>query len=150
MPLSAHIDKLANGFLPMFDPEQAPSTTPDAAKAWAKAYTNWAVFGGVTAATGKESALASALTTAFNPELAGGGPPLFIQALTTFWAGLPVPEQAAVVFAIIPSGSVNSPQPDNATPQQQAQGLASVIAGFTLGSVKVQLLAPPNTILPLL
>jgi len=150
MPLGAHITTLGDGFKILFDAEKAPQTTPEAARVWAKAYTDWAKIGGVPAATAKEAPLAAALTTAFNPELAGGGPPLFIQALVTFWAGLPVPEQAGIVSAIIPSGSVSSPQPDDATPDQQAQGLASVIAGFTLGSVKVQLLAPPNPIVPLL
>lgn len=150
MPLGAHIDKLANGFAPLFDPEQAPTTTAGAARAWAKAYTDWAKVGGVAAAAAKEAPLAAALTAAFKPELAGGGPPLFIQALVLFWTALPVPEQASVVSAIIPTGSVNSPQPDDATQEQQAQGLASVVSAFTLGSVKVQLIAPPNTILPLL
>jgi hypothetical protein len=150
MPVAPQTPKLARGFDILFDQEKSPATTPDAARVWAKAYTDYAVAGGVTAARAKEPVLAAALTTAFNPELAGGGPPLFIQALQAFWLGLPVPEQLAVVVAVIPSGSVNSPQPDNATPKQQADGLAATIAAFTLGSVKVQLTAPPNTILPLL
>lgn len=150
MPLGPQTSTLARGFDILFDQEKSPQTTPAAAQVWANAYTNYAVAGGVAAAKAKEPVLASALTQAFNPNLAGGGPPLFIQALVAFWAGLPVPEQAGVVSAIIPSGGVNSPQPDDATPTQQADGLAATIAAFTLGSVKVQLLAPPNPIVPLL
>lgn len=135
----------------LFDPELAPITTPDSARVWAKAYTDWAVIGGVVAARAKEPVLATALTAAFNPELGGAGPALFIQAIVAFWAGLPVPQQLGIVSAVIPTGSVSSPQPDDATPEQQAQGLAQVIAGFTLGAVKVQVLpTPPGPIVPLL
>jgi hypothetical protein len=150
MPLSPQIPQLGQGFLVLFDPELAPITTPDSARVWAQAYTAWAIVGGVVAAAPKESLLASALTVAFNPNSGGAGPALFIQAIVGFWMGLPVPEQLGVVSAVIPTGSVDSPQPPDATPQQQAQGLAQVIAGFTLGAVKVQLIAPPNPIVPLL
>lgn len=147
MPLSAVTSVLAAGLLPMFVPETAPSTTANAARDWARAYTQYAVAGGVPA-TPKESVFVSALETAFNPELAGGGPPLFIQALSAFWISLPVPEQTGTVTAVIPTGSVNSPQPYNATPQQQANGLAQVIASFTLGAVKVTV--PPGVVVPIL
>jgi len=150
MPLTPQILQLAQGFSILFDPELAPATTEDSARQWAKAYTNWVVAGGVGAAKAKESVLAAALTVAFNPELAGAGPGLLTKALSSFWMGLPVPEQLSIVVAVIPTGSVNSSQPDNATPEQQAQGLAQVISAFTLGAVKVQLTAPPNTVLPLI
>lgn len=148
MALTPQTPKLAQGLLVLFT-DQAPTTTEGAAKQWAKAYTDYAVFGGVTAARARQQNLARDLTKAFNPELGGGGPALFIKALQAFWQGLAVPEQAAVVVAVTPSGTVNSEQPGSATPAQQANGLAQVIAAFTLGSVKVQLTAPPNTILPL-
>lgn len=147
MPLAAVTSVLAAGLLPMFTPETAPATTAAAAKNWARAYTQYAIAGGVPA-NAKERLFATALETAFNPELAGGGPPLFIQALSTFWLGLSVPAQSGVVTAVIPTGSVNSPQPDDATPQQQANGLAQVIAGFTLGAVKVTV--PPGVVVPIL
>jgi hypothetical protein len=151
MPLAIVTPVLAAGFLPMFVPETSPSTTQASADSWAKAYVAYVVAGGMPAATAKKSALASSLATAFNPNLAGGGPVLFMQALATFWIGMPVPAQLATAILFAPlSPNVNSPQPANATPQQQANGLAQVIAGLTLGAVKVQLTAPPFTILPLL
>lgn len=144
MPLTPQTPVLARGLDILFDHERAPTTTAGAAKAWAKAYTDYAVAGGVTAATSRENILAGALTTAFNPELAGGGPPLFIQALQAFWLLLPVLlPPAGIVSAVVPVGSVNSPQPDDASPTQQADGLAQTIATFTLGSVWVQPTPPP-------
>ena len=141
MPLTSQTPVLARGFDILFDQELAPITTPDSARAWAQAYTGYAVSAGIPTAKAKESPLATALTTAFNPELAGGGPPLFIQALSVFWLGLVIPYMvgtgSSIVTIVAPSGSVNSPQPDDASPTQQADGLAATIAGFTLGSVKV-------------
>jgi hypothetical protein len=132
----------------MFIPETSPASTSAAAKTWARAYTKYAVAGGVPA-TPKEASFARALEKAFNPELAGGGPALFVQALQTFWLGLPVPQQSAgVVTAVIPASGVTSSQPNNATPQQQANGLAKVISTFTLKAVKVTV--PPGTVVPIL
>lgn len=147
MPLSTQTPILARGFDILFDKNLAPTTTEDSARVWANAYTSYAVSAGIPLAKAKESIFASSLTVAFNPNLAGGGPILFIQALTVFWLGLPIPYMVGigpgVVSAVIPTGSINSPQPDDATPLQQADGLAQVIAGFTLGSVKV--IVPPAT-----
>jgi len=150
MPVSIATPVLANGLLPMFIPATAPETTAKAADAWAKAYVGYAVAGGVVAANTRRLSLAQALTAAFRPELAGGGQALFMAALAAFWIGMPIPAQlgAAVVFAPT-NPSVNSPQDPSATPQQQANGLARVIAGLTLGAVKVQLATPPNPIVPL-
>jgi len=131
----------------MFVSKTAPQTTRDAARTWASAYTKYAIAGGVPA-TPKEQPFASALESAFNPNLAGAGPALFIQALQTFWLGLAVPAQAGTVTAVIPVGSVSSPQPPSATPQQQANALAQVISAFTIGSVKVTV--PPGAVVPLL
>jgi hypothetical protein len=78
-----------------------------------------------------------ALEIAFNPNLGGGGPALFTQALEVFWLGLSVPYMGGVVVAFAPSGSVDSPQPDDATPQLEAMGLAQIIHTYTLASVKV-------------
>lgn len=143
MPLSVVTTTLASGFLPMFVPETAPLTTAQAASQWAQAYTAYVVAGGMPTAVTKQAVLANSLTTAFNPNLSGGGPALFLQALEAFWIGIAVPAQAGAVSLFIPlSPNVNSPQPDNATPQQQANGLAQVIAGLTLGAVKVQPFAP--------
>lgn len=144
MPLTPQTPKLARGFDILFDQDNAPSTTPDSARVWAAAYTDYVVVGGIPAARAKQAILAAALTTAFNPELAGGGPALFVQALLVFWLGLPVPEMVGTVAAFIPTGSVDSPQPDDATPLQQADGLAATIAALTLSSVKV--LIPPATV----
>lgn len=149
MPLTNQTPKLARGFDILFDQEKAPTTTPGSAKAWARAYTDYALAGGVPAARAKEPVLAAGLAQAFVPELAGAGPPLFIQALIAFWIGLPVPGQGGAVIAVAPTGSVFSPQPPDATPTQQADGLAATIAAFTLGSVKVQV-GPPGPIVPLL
>jgi hypothetical protein len=151
MPVAVVTPVLAAGFLPMFVPETSPSTTQASADAWAKAYVAYVVAGGIPAASAKQVTFANALASAFNPNLAGGGPALFLSAMLSFWVGLPVPAQVGVVTLFLPvSPSVNSPQPDNATPQQQANGLAQVISGLTLGAVKVQLTAPPFTVLPLL
>lgn len=148
MPVAAVTSVLAAGLLPLFVPETAPATTPDAADQWAKAYTDYIVAGGISAVH-KQSAFAAALTTAFNPELAGGGPPLFIQALQVFWLGLPVPQQGGTVVLFTPTTTnVDSPQPDDATPQDQADALAQVLSSFTLGAVKVQV-GPPGPIVPL-
>lgn len=145
MPLSTQTPVLARGFDILFDKDLAPTTTEGSARVWANAYTNYAVSAGIPLAKAKESIFASSLTIAFNPYLAGGGPVLFIQALTVFWIGLPIPYMIGTgpgtVSAVIPTGSTNSPQPDDATSTQQADGLAQVIAGFTLGSVKV--IVPP-------
>src|SRR5690606_38999848 len=93
--------------------------------------------------------LATDLTKAFDPERLGQGPSLFLQALAAFWIGMPVPAQGGTVTAFTPvSLTVNNPQPDNATPREQARGLAQVISGLTLGAVKV--LIPPATVVPLL
>jgi hypothetical protein len=143
MPLAGQDPVLARGFDILFDKELAPQTTPDSARVWAKAYADYALAGGVPAALSRISPLAAALTTAFNPELAGGGPPLFIQALAAFWLGQLVTSPPGTVSAVIPSGSVTSTQPDNATPLQQADGLAATIAAFTLGSVWVLPTAQP-------
>jgi len=144
MPLATQTPVLARGFDILFDPELSPQTTLDAARVWAQAYTAYAVSAGIPLARTREALLASALAVAFNPELAGGGPALFVQALSVFWLGLPIPYTGTgVVSLVIPTGSVNSPQPDDATPLQQADGLAQTIAGFTLGAVKV--LIPPAT-----
>lgn len=149
MPVAAVTPILAAGFLPMFVAETAPATTEDAAQAWARAYTNYIIAGGIPAAITKQSAFAAALANAFRPELAGGGPPIFIQAFQVFWLGLPVPAQTGVVSAFTPvTTNVDSPQPATATPADQARGLALVISGFTLGAVKVTV--PPGVIVPLL
>lgn len=149
MPLSTQTITLARGFDILFDQEKAPITTAASAQAWAKAYTDYAVAGGIVAARAKQPILAAALTAAFNPYLGGGGPALFIQALIVFWVGLPVPSQAGTVIAVVPVGSVSSPQPYNATQKQQADGLAQVISAFTIGSVKVQV-GPPGPVVPIL
>ena len=144
MPLAGQESVLARGFDILFDQKLAPQSTPDAARVWANAYANYALAGGVPAALSRTDQLATALTTAFNPELSGGGPPIFIQALSTFWIGQLVSSPVlGTVSAVIPVGSVTSQQPDDATPIQQADGLAQVIAGFTLGSVWVLPTAQP-------
>lgn len=137
MPLATQTSVLARGFDILFDQEKSPSTTPAAAKVWARAYVDYAISAGIVAAKSRETVFAGALNVAFNPELAGGGPSLFIQAFQALWVGLAVPHMGGVVLGVIPTGSVNSPQPDDATPREQADGLAQTIAGFTLGSVKV-------------
>ena len=143
MPLAPVTSILAAGFLPMFVKETSPATTQASADAWAKAYVAYVQAGGMPAASTKQAAFASALATAFNPLLAGGGPALFLSAMMVFWIGMPVPAQVGAVSLFVPlSPIVNSPQPPNATPQQQANGLAQVIAGLTLGAVKVQPFAP--------
>lgn len=143
MPLAVVTPTLAAGFLPMFVAETSPATTKASADAWAQAYVNYVIAGGMPGASAKQAAFANALATAFNPSLGGGGPALFLQAMNVFWLGMPVPAQAGAVSLFVPtSPSVNSPQPANATPQQQANGLAQVIAGLTLGAVKVQPFAP--------
>ena len=147
MPLTPVTPVLAQGLLPMFIVETAPSTTRAAAQQWARAYTAYAVAGGIPALP-NQAALALDLEKAFNPELAGKGPPLFIGALSKFWMGLPVPYMAGAVALFAPTSSnVNSEQPDDATPQDQANGLAQVISGFTLSAVKV--LVPPGVLVPI-
>lgn len=144
MPLNGQDKVLARGFDILFDPKLSPQTTEDAAKVWAKAYVAYALAGGVPAAKSREESFAAALTVAFNPELAGGGPTLFIQALSVFWLGQNiVGPPPGIVSAVIPAGSVSSPQPDDATATQQADGLALTIAAFTLGSVWVLPTAQP-------
>jgi hypothetical protein len=151
MPLASQTSVLARGLDILFDAKLAPTTTPDSAKAWAKAYTAYAVSAGIPLASSKEDALAGGLTAAFNPTLAGGGPPLFIQALGLFWVGLIIPYIAsnppmtATALPLAPSGSVTPPpQPEDATTQQKADTLAATIAAFTLGSVKVLVPALPG------
>ncbi len=149
MPVAAVTSVLAAGFLPMFVPATAPATTELAANMWARAYANYIVAGGLPEALSRQGAFASALVSAFRPELAGAGPPLFLQAFQVFWLGLSVPAQVGVVTAFVPvSADVNSPEPDGASPQDQARGLALVISGLTLGAVKVTV--PPGVIVPLL
>jgi hypothetical protein len=151
MPLGDQIPVLARGFDILFDAKLAPVTTEDSAKAWAKAYTAWALAAGIPMASTRESALAGGLATAFNPNLAGGGPPLFIAALGMFWVGLlilyvpSVPPLTASALPLVPSGSVTPPpQPENATTAQKADTLAATIAAFTIASVKVLVPAAPG------
>ena len=139
MPLQPQLPVLSAGFFKLFDPEQAAIETAGAARAWAKAYTDYAVAGGVVAARPREVSLAGALTRAFIPEPPGQGPPFLIQAIVLFWIGQAVPEQLGIVVAVTPAGPILSPQPGTATPQQQADSLAQAVASFTIGSVKVQL-----------
>lgn len=149
MSLATQTQILARGFDILFDQELSPQTTPEAAKTWSQAYTDWAVSAGIPLARTREVPLTGALTTAFNPELSGGGPPLFIQALSVFWLGLVIPYMAGTVSAVVPTGSVDSPQPDDATPLQQADSLAQTIAAFTLSAVKV-LIPPAGVPVPIL
>ena len=151
MPLTTQTSVLARGFDILFNPDLAPQTTPDSARAWAQAYTAYAVSAGIPLATGRESALAASLTISFNPTLAGGGPPLFIQALGVFWVGLLIPyipsnpPATAAALPLIPSGSVTPPPlPEDVTITQQADALAATIAAFTLSSVKVLVPALPG------
>lgn len=149
MPVSTATPVLAAGLAPMFTAATSPATTEQAAQTWAEAYADYIKAGGITAAPTRVPAFASALASAFRPELAGGGPALFVAAFQVFWIGLLVPAQSGIVSAFVPiTLDVNSPQPAEATPQQQANGLAQIIAGLTLGSVKVQV--PPGVIVPLL
>lgn len=149
MPVAAVTSVLAGGLTPLFTAETAPITTQKAASDWARAYVQYATAGGVAAANTREAALAISLANAFRPELVGGGPALFLQALALFWIGMPIPAQSGVATAFTPvSVVVNNPQPEKVTPQQQARGLAQVIAGLTLGAVKVTV--PPGVIVPLL
>ena len=146
MPVVAVTSVLAAGLLPMFVAETAPATTSAAAKTWAGAYVAYVTAGGITGGQAKEDAFATALEAAFNPALGGAGPALFMSALGTFWIGLQVPAQTGVVTAFLPpSMSIDSPQPDDATPQQQANGLAQVISGLTLGAVQVTIPGPAIT-----
>ena len=139
MPLATATPVLATGFLPLFTP--GFSTTAQAADAWARAYAQYVVAGGIPAAVAKQPGLAAALTQAFNP--AGNGIPAFLQALTVFWLGLPVPAQAGAVAAFLPvNPNLTSSQPPDATAVQQANGLAQVMARLTMGAVKVQPFAP--------
>lgn len=142
MPIVIAMPVLQTGFMPMFNPLSAPPTTSDAAMSWATAYVNYVNAGGIFA-TPKKASLVSALTSAFNPELSGGGPAALMAALASFWVGLQVPAQAGAVLAFIPAGSTESRQPSNATPEQQAIGLATVIHNLTMMSVWVKPHAPP-------
>jgi len=142
MPLGPQQPLLARGFEPLFDPRTTPETTLNAAKIWAKAYTDYVVAAGIPTARPKQALLAVDLATAFNPQLLGAGIPLFIVALTTFWIGLVVPyipsaPNPAVATVLVPTGILSSSQPDDATSTQQADGLAATISAFTLNSVKV-------------
>jgi len=149
MPVAVVTPVLATGFVPLFRAETAPSSTRAAADGWARAYTDYLVAGGIPAATAKRASLASALERAFNPQLGGGGPLLFMTALQLFWLGMPVPAQVGVCTAFIPTTTnLNSPQPPDATPEQSANGIALLISRLTLGAVK--LTVPPGVIAPLL
>lgn len=149
MPVAAVTSVLEVGFTRLFIPETAPPTTEGAARVWANSYVQYAIAGGVVAANTREAILGNALASAFRPELAGAGQALLLQALSLFWIGMPIPAQAGTATAFIPlSPNVTSPQSDKASSQDQARGLAQVIAGLTLGAVKVTV--PPAAIVPLL
>lgn len=149
MPVAVATPVLATGLVPLFRAETAPSSTRAAADAWAKAYADYLVAGGIPGATAKQPSLANSLERAFNPQLGGGGPLLFMTALQLFWLGMPVPAQVGVCTAFIPTTTnLNSPQPPDATPEQSANGLALLISRLTLGAVK--LTVPPGVIAPLL
>lgn len=133
---------LARGFLPLFDFEHPATETPAAAKVWASAYSAYAIAGGVGGISpGRIANLEADLTIAFNPESNGGGRSPFLTAMAKFWMGLAAPPGGIVVL-FLPSGSIDSPQSDDATAEQQAQGLAQIIHGLTMVSVKV--LVPPG------
>lgn len=149
MPVAVVTPVLAVGLVPLFRAETAPTTTRKAAEGWAQAYANYLVAGGIPEAQSRRSTLTGLLEHAFNPVLGGGGPSLFMNALQTFWLGMSIPAQAGVATAFIPATTnLNSPQPANATPEQQANGVALLISRLTLGAVKVTV--PPGVIVPLL
>jgi len=135
VPLAAAIPTLANGFLPLFEPGQA--TTAGAARVWANAYFSYTVLGNVIPPPPKKNLLEAALTAAFNPELNGGGRSLFLQALTSYWLGIPATVPPGTVSIFIPSGSIDSSAASDATPQQQAKALADLIHQLTIRSAKV-------------
>lgn len=138
MPLAIATPTLAAGMVPLFSP--GSSTSGQAADVFASAYVQYAVAGGIPAAVTRRQALASALAQAFSSP--GGGIPLFLQALASFWIGLPVPAQAGAALFVPINPDLTSPQPPDATPIQQANGVAQMMARLTLGAVKVQPFAP--------
>ena len=139
MPLSPMMPLLVSGFLQLFDATAGPKSQVDAAAMWAKGYASYCLAGGIVLAPARAPLLAQQLQAAFNPALAGGGPALVITALLAFWMGMPVPSQGGgVVVAFTPTDvQLRSPQPDSATPAQQAQGLGRVFHLLTMTSVKV-------------
>lgn len=138
MPLRPVTSVLAEGLLPIFVEETAPQTNQEAAQRWAEAYSAYVVAGGIPVPPPKKDALAASLTVAFNPTLAGGGIALMIGAFSVFWVGIPVPELAGIASAFVPGASIGSSSlPPNPTPQDQADGLAQLIATLTLSSVTV-------------
>lgn len=149
MPVVVVTPVLAAGLVRLFRAETAPTSTRQAAIDWAKAYADYLVAGGIPEAQSRSSSLATSLERAFAPELAGSGPVLFMSALQIYWLGMTVPAQAGIVTAFIPiTTNLNSPQPANATPEQQANGVALLISRLTLGSVEVTV--PPGVLAPLL
>jgi hypothetical protein len=149
MPVAVVTPVLTAGLVPLFRAATAPTSTRKAAVDWAKAYAGYLVAGGIPEAQSRRSSLANSLERAFAPELAGSGPVLFMSALQLYWMGMTIPAQAGVVTAFIPTTTnLNSPQPANATPEQQANGVALLISRLTLGAVKVTV--PPGVIAPLL
>lgn len=138
----AALPLLAQGFLPLFSLENPASETAIAAQTWALAYSAYATAGGVSGIDpGRMAAFRADLTEAFNPDSNGAGRSPFLGAMAKFWLGLAAPPGGVVVL-FLPSGSIDSPQSDDATPAQQAQGLAQIIHGLTMVSVKV--LVPPG------
>lgn len=135
MPLAGAIGTLATGFLPLFDPGEA--TTAGAARVWANAYFSYALLGNVLPPPPKRTLLAEDLSTAFNPELAGGGRALFLQALSTFWIGIPATVPPGTVGIFIPSGGLDTDVSNDATPAEQANALADLIHQLTIKSAKV-------------
>jgi hypothetical protein len=126
---------LSAGILPILQPETAPKTTADAAVAWARAWTNYAVAGGMQGALAKQGGLAAALTSAFTPN--GAGQALMVQALLLFWMALPVPAQAGIICSYTPSVAAPVIPPDP-TPQQQADALAQMLHAMTMAALLVQ------------
>jgi hypothetical protein len=135
MPLAPCMPVLSAGIVPILQPATAPKSLGDAATAWARAWTNYAVAGGIQGALAKENALAAALAAAFVPN--GSGPVLMVQALTMFWMVLPVPAQAGIICSYIPSVAAPVVPPDP-TPQQQADALAQMLHAMTMSALLVQ------------
>jgi len=152
MPLaSPGIDRLRDGFLPLFDFSNPAISNTYSANVWANAYFKYAQSGNVTPQPIKESILANDLVSAFNPQLGvappGGGRALFLSALAKFWIGVPSTVPPGNVLIFVPLGSIDTNTPNGATAKQQAKALADLMHQLTINSAKV-IPSPPGPIVP--
>ena len=155
MPFIPQRHVLVSGFRDVFDQENPIESTPKAGALWSRTYSDYSDAGGLAKpiVLAAKPILTLGWTTAFNPELLGGGIVLWVQALAVFWTGMPVPGTSVAnglpgvaAFLSLPFDP-NLPLSNAPSPEQQAQALATKVHAYTLENVVVTTASGPSPLI---